>query len=112
MCFARYSRRWAGSAGRWFETAGKASTIPHAADDDEKGANCLLIYCVLSRTVEICLPFMVQCVPRYPPATETVTARTVFDCEFVLEVFVRLVVPRRRCRDREGISGRLLTLTG
>ena len=99
-------------AGEWFETAGKASMTPHA-DDGEKGPNCLLItvYCHVQR--EICLPFMVQCVPRYPPATETVTARTVFHCEFVVGICSPgYTASRRLYRDREGISGRGLDFNG
>ena len=42
---------WLWSAGRWFQTAGKASMTPHA-NDEEKGTNQHLIYCIFSCTME------------------------------------------------------------
>ena len=67
------------SAGRWFQTAGKASMIPHA-DDDEKWANRHLIRMYILCTVYITLKVMVPFIARYPSATEMVSAWTTFHC--------------------------------
>ena len=70
---------WLWSAGRWFQTAGKASMIPHAADD-EKGANRHLIYCIFSCIMKSTLTATISCAPGYSSATGMVTAPTIFNC--------------------------------
>ena len=66
-------------AERWFQTAGKASMTPHA-NDDEKGTNQHLIYCIFSCTMQLSLKVTIQCVPGYPSATGMVSAWTAFHC--------------------------------
>ena len=70
---------WLWSAGRWFQTAGKASMIP-AHDNEEKGANRHLIYCIFSCIMQSTLTATISCAPGYSLATGMVTARTIFHC--------------------------------
>ena len=44
--------------GEWFQTAEKASMTPHA-NDDEKGIDQHLIYCIFSCTMHISLQAMI-----------------------------------------------------
>ena len=66
-------------AEQWFQTARKASMTPHA-NDDEKGTNQRLIYCIFSCTMQLSLKVTIQCVPGYPSATGMVSAWTTFHC--------------------------------
>ena len=76
---------WLWSAGRWFQTAGKVSMTPHAADE-EKGANRHLIYCIFSCIMKSTLTSTISCAPGYSSATGMVTARTTFYYLIVVDI--------------------------
>ena len=102
---------WLWSAGRWFQTAGKASMIPHA-DDDEMGTNRHLIYCIFSCTMQIAIKAMISFVPRI--FIGDWNGRSLDDISLLISLllFVRLTVPPRRYRNQQDTFCRLLTLTG